>query len=449
MTNIDILKKIIFEELELLEAPITSPTPTTKPDTRPAQPVTPDKPDRGPNPLKPSKPGISPKPKALTHDVKAFINVRKEKITEKIDVEDYPDYFSDDKRSMIEDEKDYVEKIFPDLGSAADRYLEMITSESYKKNIDRIAYYLNMSVNKVQSKFPDLPTMTTMVFGALSYITNIEKSKKSELEKMAIEVVLELEENKFIKQLVENGELIIDAKLGNADLTGVITEDKLDEEMSNGCTVAENLNTQINKIVEGAGEGKLKRSLANYMTQGDAINKLFLFNQASEKLNQIDPKLVNKYGILSAITQILYYAMPNMSITSDIASQASVGSEQVIPTGDNYTIKARGATFPYLIHEIVKGIGDYLSMDVASQEELDTETMSDEIKQIMAGPGLEMRLRKLIPTDKIKYLPMIKKLFYKLPVDDIKNVLLGGGKSSNIIKDLIKQSEQLMSDNED
>ena len=184
------------------------------------------------------------------------------------------------------------------------------------------------------------------------------------------------------------------------------------------------------------------------MTQGDAVNKLFLFNQVKDRLDSINPSLINKYGILASITQILYYAMPNMPITSDIAAAASVGSEEVIPTGDNYTIKARAATFPYLIHEIVKGIGDYLSMDLASQEELDTETMGDEIKQIMAGPALEMKLRKLIPTDKIKYLPLIKKLFYKLPVDKIKDVLLSGGKASNIVRDLIKQAEESLSDQE-
>ena len=50
--------------------------------------------------------------------------------------------------------------------------------------------------------------------------------------------MLELEENKFIKQLVESKELIIDAKLGSADLVNSITEDKLDDEMANGLTVS-------------------------------------------------------------------------------------------------------------------------------------------------------------------------------------------------------------------
>jgi hypothetical protein len=135
---------------------------------------------------------------------------------------------------------------------------------------------------------------------------------------------------------------------------------------------------------------------------------------------------------------------PDFPITSDIVNMAAVGSEQVIPTGENYTIKARAMTFPYLVHELVKGFGDYLSMDVASQEELDTETMDDEIKQIMAGPALEMKLRKLVPLDKIDLLPMIKKLFYKEEIDIIKQILLGGQKAQFYMNQLIAQAEELM-----
>jgi hypothetical protein len=85
-------------------------------------------------------------------------------------------------------------------------------------------------------------------------------------------------------------------------------------------------------------------------------------------------------------------------------------------------------------------------MDVASQEELDTETMDDEIKQIMAGPALELKLRKLIPSDKIEYLPIIKKLFYKLPIETIRDILLGGMKGQNYMNDLVKKAEESMED---
>ena len=423
-----------------------APAPAIEPPTKPSAPPAPTKPDTRPNPLKPTRPGIAPRPKALSHDVEAFLNQRKG-LTEKIDTgEEMPDLIDPSKRAKIENVKDYVEQILPDLGPEADRYLEIITSESYQKNIQRVAYYLGISVSEIQNKFPNYPTMAMLAIKALNDIKRAESGMKQRLEQIAVEVVLDLPENKFIKKLVDDDDIIIDAKLGNADLTKAVTADKMDEEMPNGLTVAENLNIQLNTMLGDNTEGKLRRTLANYMTQGDAVNKLFLFNTVSDKLDSLSPNLSKKYGVLAAITQIGYYLTPDFPITSDIVNMAAVGSEQVVPTGEKYTIKARAMTFPYLVHELVKGIGDYLSMDVASQEELDTETMDDEIKQIMAGPALEMKLRKLIPADKIEYLPIVKKLFYKLPIETIKDILLGGMKGQNYMNSLIKQAEESMED---
>ena len=441
-------KKLKNQLLRIVEEVLSEqPAPVIEPPTKPAErPPAPSKPSERPNPLKPTKPGIAPRPKALSHDVEAFLKTRKA-LTEKIETgEDNPDLIDPSKRAKIENEKDYVEQILPDLGPEADRYLEIITSESYQKNIDRVAYYLGISKQQIQDKFPNYPTMMMLAMKALSDIKKAEQSMKTQLQQLAVQVVLDLPENKFIKKLVDDEDIIIDARLGNADLTAAVTTDKMDEEMSNGLTVAENLNMQLNTILGGDTDGKLRRTLANYMTQGDAVNKLFLFNNVSDKLDAMSPNLSKKYGVLAAITQIGYYLTPDFPITSDIVNMAAVGSEQVVPTGDKYTIKARAMTFPYLVHELVKGIGDYLSMDLASQEELDTETMDDEIKQIMAGPALELKLRKLIPADKIEYLPIIKKLFYKLPVETIKDILLGGMKAQSYMNDLIKQAEESMED---
>ena len=425
-----------------------APAPTIEPPTRPTEkPPTPSKPDKRPNPLRLPKPGIAPRPKALSHDVEAFLNQR-EGLTEKIDTgDDMPDLIDPSKRAKIENEKDYVEQILPDLGPAADRYLEIITSESYQSNITEVANTLGISVSEIQNKFPNYPTMVMLAIKALNDIKRAESGMKQQLEQIAVDVVLDLPENKFIKKLVDDEDIIIDAKLGNADLTKAVTTDKMDEEMSNGLTVAENLNIQLNTMLGDKTEGKLRRTLANYMTQGDAVNKLFLFNNVSEKLDQLSPNLSKKYGVLAAITQIGYYLTPDFPITSDIVNMAAVGSEQVIPTGGKYTIKVRAMTFPYLVHELVKGIGDFISIDVASQEELDTETMDDEIKQIMAGPALDKKFRKLIPVEKIELLPIIKQLFYDkkvTPIYKIKEILLGGQKAQIYMNDLITQAEELM-----
>jgi len=55
-------------------------------------------------------------------------------------------------------------------------------------------------------------------------------------------------------------------------------------------------------------------------------------------------------------------------------------------------------------------------------------------------------LRKLVPVDKIEYLPIIKKLFYKLPIQTIKDILYGGMKAQSLMNGLIKQAEESMED---
>lgn len=431
----DIIKNVILEVLNEQPAPAVEPPPTKPAPTAPPKP---SKPSR-PNPLTPTRPGISPRPKALSQDVLNFLKSRKS-VSEAIDIGDYPDYIDPSKRELY-DEKDYVEQLLPDLGPEADRYLELITSESYKKNIDRICHYLGINKNQLKSQFPDMPSVAAAAFSALTDIQRMERSQRKNLEKMAVDLVLEIPENELVAKLVKDGQLKIEAKLGPADLSGAIASDEMDQMTNNGLTVEENLNQQLSNILSGNVDGKLRRMLANYIGVGDSVNKLFLYNLVNDKLDEISPNLSKKYGVLAAMTQLSYYIFPNLSLSRNLTNMAAVGSEEVVPEGSIYKIKAKALTFPFLVHELVKGINDYLSMDLASQEELDSETLSDELKQVMSGPALEMKLRNYVPQEKIKLLPIVKKLFYRLPPTTIRDVLLGGMKASTIMKDVVKQAE--------
>lgn len=431
----DIIKDVILEVLNEQPAPAVEPPPTKPAPTAPPKP---SKPSR-PNPLTPTRPGISPRPKALSQDVLNFLKSRKS-VSEAIDIGDYPDYIDPSKRELY-DEKDYVEQLLPDLGPEADRYLELITSESYKKNIDRICHYLGINKNQLKSQFPDMPSIAAAAFSALTDIQRMERSQRKNLEKMAVDLVLEIPENELVAKLVKDGQLKIEAKLGPADLSGAIASDEMDQMTNNGLTVEENLNQQLSNILSGNVDGKLRRMLANYIGVGDSVNKLFLYNLVNDKLDEISPNLSKKYGVLAAMTQLGYYIFPNLSLSRNLTNMSAAGSEEVVPEGSIYKIKAKALTFPFLVHELVKGINDYLSMDLASQEELDSETLSDELKQVMSGPALEMKLRNYVPQEKIKLLPIVKKLFYRLPPATIRDVLLGGMKASTIMKDVVKQAE--------
>ena len=218
----------------------TLPPPTKPVPTKPIEPPKPSKPT--PNPLTPTKPGIRPRPKALSHDIQSFINVRKN-LKEAIDTGDYPDFIHPEKRASIENEVDYVESILPNLGDNADKYLEIITSESYKTAVNRLSYYVGIPIANLEEKFPTLPSMVSLLINTASQIERLEKSNHQRLEIMAVNLVLNLKEYKFIKQLVQSGEIILDVKLDSAELENAISEDEMNTMMNNELTVAENLNT--------------------------------------------------------------------------------------------------------------------------------------------------------------------------------------------------------------
>lgn len=421
--------------------PTVLPIPT-KPKDPPVRKPTPTR----PNPMTPTRPDIKPRPKALSPDVRAFINVRKN-VSEAVDTTDYPQFFDPEKRSSVEDEIDYVEGIFPNMGPQADRYLEIITSESYKKVVDKAAHYLGINLQQLQQRFPNFPSMLNMFMNAAMEVEQIEGAHKKQLEKMAVEVVLGMKEYDLFKQLVDQKKIILDVKIDSPDLQGAIADDEMDEISTNGLSIAENVNAQLAAGLNGDTEGKLRRTFANFVTQGDAVNKFWAFNQVNDALRQLNPNLPQKYGFLAAASSIMYYYTPMMPLTRNFTDMAAAGSEQVEPEeGGAYRIKVRGRNFLLLIHELVKGFNDYLSMDIASQEELDTETLKDELRQIMAGPAVDVRLRTHIPHNKIQLLPLIKKLIYRLPIPQIKELLLGGGRAQSIMAQLIKTAEQQMTD---
>ena len=213
----------------------------------------------------------------------------------------------------------------------------------------------------------------------------------------------------------------------------------------NELTGGEELNIQLANQLD---DNNLKRQFANMITQGNAVNKLYLFQLASDSLNKIDPNLIKLYGIMSVMVQASYYAIPDMPLTNAMKGSA-VGSEEIVPNDDGtYTIVARSPFFPYLVHEIVKGLYDYLSMDIVSQSQLDDETLDSELVDIMSGPALYTNLAKLIPQKDIEYLPLVFKLMLGLDVNTIKEILSGGGRTQMHIQKLLQQAKDLQNDYE-
>jgi hypothetical protein len=179
------------------------------------------------------------------------------------------------------------------------------------------------------------------------------------------------------------------------------------------------------------------------MISGGAVGKLYLFNMVSDKLKKMDPKLPALYALLSSMVHLGYWISP-MGVEQIAAGREnmSMGSEEVIPQGDKYIIKARGVTFPFLVHELTKGIYEYLSLDPNLQISMGKEKVEDETRDFMAGPGVHKTVISYIPDDKQELIPIVQKKLVAMGPAEIRDVLAKNARGQQIMAGLIDAAEK-------
>lgn len=365
---------------------------------------------------------------------------------EAIDTGEYPDVINPQRKRAIAAGEEEITGILPDIGGSAAAYLEQITSKNYQKLMQRLEYYTGKKPTEAS-----LPALTMQMFDTLRAVQGIESKNTKLLESEALELVLSLPEFKYIKEMVESGDIVFDVKLGPAELSNAITDaekealekNQQSPEDEEGLNEGESDELALIKELQSDAklESVLRRRLANTIMQGIATHGLFLFNLVEDRLKELDPKLVSLYGILCVATQLGYFIVPpDFSVGR---GTPKAGSEEVIAPeeeGGPYTIKCRGITFPFLIHEIVKGVYEYMAIEGATPN----DTLEAEIPDILYGPEFYNLLIKYIPDDKRELIPLVYKKVLDADMDDIKEILAGGGKAKTLIDQIVQQASDEM-----
>jgi hypothetical protein len=344
-------------------------------------------------------------------------------------------YFDPSKKRLVSTpaEPHEIEQILPASTQEDSRTIEVLTSESYATCVKKLATYLNIPLEQVYRRFPNMYAFNGIIMSTLQQVMAIEQTHKQELEQMAKDVVLELPEFSLFKELIEEGHIKLDVALGAAELQNSITEDDLEQKIEEQ---QEELVEELAPELAQDPERKLKRAFHNFVTQGNALHKSFLFQLASEKLSRIDPTLPEKYGLIMSIVHVLYYGTPYM--TGNILKTAEgLGSEEV--NGED--VKIRGLIFPVLVHEIVKGLFDYLGQDISPGTH-GSETLEDEFMQLMTGPAIFKKLMSAVPNNKIKLFPIIYRMLLQKPSEQIKMVLSNSGEGKRIIDGIVIDAER-------
>lgn len=344
-------------------------------------------------------------------------------------------YFDASKKRLVSTpaEPHEIEQILPASTEEDSRTVEILTSESYATCVKKLATYLNIPLEQVYRRFPNMYAFNGIIISTLQQVMAIEQAHKQELEQMAKDVVLELPEFSLFKELIEEGHIKLDVALGAAELQNSITEDDLEQKIEEQ---QEELVEELAPELAQDPERKLKRAFHNFVTQGNALHKSFLFQLASEKLSRIDPTLPEKYGLIMSIVHVLYYGTPYM--TGNILKTAEgLGSEEV--NGED--VKIRGLIFPVLVHEIVKGLFDYLGQDISPGTH-GSETLEDEFMQLMTGPAIFKKLMSAVPNNKIKLFPIIYRMLLQRSPEEIKMVLSNSGEGKRIIDGIVIDAER-------
>jgi hypothetical protein len=376
-------------------------------------------------------------------------------ISEAINVGTFNDFIHPEKRRRWESGSSEVNEILGILPDNAQEYFEMLLSKSYKKLMERLVSYTGVAAEN----------MTHGVLGqcmqAIQKCISIERHNKRTLENLALECVLDMEEFKFVKQSYHDGEIEFDVKLSHGELENAVSKAELEMQQEEtdeegDLTEGEEQNFNLAEELFDDTEKKLRRRLANTLTQGIAVDSLYLFNLVNERLIQLnggDDDIVKLYGLASTGAQIGYYmAPPDIEGGAGQQQGSSAGSEEVSDMGNGkYKIKARGMIFPYLLHEIIKGVYEYLHLSDITKSVEKQDTLEDETTDIASGPELGRIIKSMIPADKLSLVGAVQQRILNdlVDIDDIKTVLKGGREGQEIINGIIAEIEQEMGPEEE
>ena len=338
------------------------------------------------------------------------------------------------RKQWIESGGGDLSKILPDLSDAEQTYIEMVTSAAYQQLLNRFKHYTKQDPSSI-----NLPQLVTSVQSALHQLSIIEKDHKERLEQICVDTVLNLPEYTMVKEAYHNDEVRLDVQLGPAELQ--LTMPEGDDE--NNLQPEEQLNEELfEELVDADDPRVLRRRFANLLIQGNASLKFYLFNLVTKDLQKINPSLPELYGIVSTLVQLGQWMMPpGIEELAAQTPEAQMGSEEVIPQDDKYTIKVRAICFPYLLHELVKGIDEWASLSEDQKEGMKQDSFTKETEDMLVGPGVVQTIAAYLPADKLYLLPLVKKKVIALSRDEVKSVLKHTPEGEEIMETIIDESE--------
>jgi hypothetical protein len=255
---------------------------------------------------------------------------------------------------------------------------------------------------------------------------NIERGHVQELENLAVEVSLDeiqMPADWFEIEAHLNRGDNQEFRLGGGDMPKISKGEDIDVEMESH-----------------------KRNIINAIIQGTAKKGHYVFQkpEVRQRLNAIDPRLYNLYLSIMAINDFLYFtadeaieqmANRGQGVGGSVKIEDSESDDEDGDGASDTVIKAYGAIFPILCHEIIKGLeeakGRYgFPEDEETRQVVQqvTDTLPMEAWTLRIGPEIVEKIRFALPDDVYEdenrgLMNWFQMELYKLPAEEFLKII--------------------------
>jgi hypothetical protein len=266
---------------------------------------------------------------------------------------------------------------FPAIPKMDRDFIELISSKRFKDSVEKVRRYMG-NTQVIQGGNPLMQLMMT-VMQSMQQIVGIQMRHKEELEQLAIKLVQE--EMGIPEGAMQFKAELVMQPMGAAE--GMQSEPELpsEEEVEEFMGDMETFNLE-----------RSKRRFINSLIQGAAFKGGHMYVLVSNELNDMDPRLLNLYGVSQALMEHAYWIFPDMEGMAG-GGGGQMGQSEVDEETDPPTVKAKAVTFPLLVHELVKGVyeifGTHGLPDDPKQQEMilnAEDTLPSEIWDSRLGP---------------------------------------------------------------
>jgi hypothetical protein len=341
---------------------------------------------------------------------------------------------------------------FPNIqsGQVPQTFEQLIASKRFKDVVDKVKRYTGQQNISGQNA---LMQLQTAMMRSVQTLFQIQANNKEYLENLAVDLVRK-------EMGVRPDQLQYDAKLvgmGQIDMSGFSKEgEEPDEE-----EVEQNFQQQEEDVedfitaFERFDIEKAKRRFINALIQGSSKKGHYMVELVRDELDRIDPRLLNLYGIVMSVNDLMYWVLPDEMMDMMMSQSGVGGKEEVDIETDPPTVRARGLFFPILIHELIKGTMEVLGTqglpDDPKQAEMvmaSTDTLANEVWDLRLGPVIWEKFltaypERLFDEDKKFIQSYLFARFSALSSDEFFNlakmILRGDAKATSILDKMVTE----------